>query len=61
MFDFIAQNGLVFGLLALVVVAVAILGFLASRLKTVAPDKVLIVVSMGGRNTTPRPPTASAR
>lgn len=45
--EFLAQNGLVVAIAALVLVVVAILVFVASRLRTVPPDEALIVVSMG--------------
>lgn len=53
MFDFIAANPLAFIIGVVVVVLLAILIFIATRLVTVPPDEVLIVVSLGGSKTKP--------
>lgn len=48
MLDYLAAHPLAVAITLLVLVLVAILAFIASRLRTVPPDEVLIVVSMGG-------------
>lgn len=41
------NSGTVFALVAIAIVFIAILGYAASRLRTVAPDEVLVIVKMG--------------
>ncbi len=51
--DFITSNVTIIAVIALVIVLVAIAGFVASRIKRVPPNQALVIVGRGaGRNTT---------
>ncbi|MCS0498456.1 SPFH domain-containing protein [Protaetiibacter mangrovi] len=45
--DFISENATVFAVIALVVVALAIFGFIAGRIKRVPPNSAMVVVGRG--------------
>ncbi|MGK3708798.1 SPFH domain-containing protein [Arthrobacter sp. IK3] len=45
------NSGAVIAIVAIVIVFIAILGYAASRLRTVAPDEVLVIVKMGSSKT----------